>query len=130
MQGNNTALRKNAQELRSQKRATKQEKHLWYDFLKDHSPQFHRQVPIGSYIVDFYCPEVKLVIELDGIQHYEADAMEYDAIRTDYLNSCGCHVVRYLNSDVDRRFRSVCDDIRKQIRWLNEKMPAEPIESK
>ncbi len=116
MQGNNPALKERAQELRKLRTATRQENRLWYDFLKNHTPQFHRQVPMGNYIVDFYCPAVKLVIELDGSQHYEPENMEYDQIRTEFLESLGCHVIRYPNSDIDRRFYSVCDHIRYQIR--------------
>ena len=58
-----------AQELR--KNATKEENHLWYDFLRTYPVQFLRQKPFGPYIVDFYCHKAKLAIELDGSQHYE-----------------------------------------------------------
>lgn len=121
MIGNNSALKQRAQSLRKAKNATPQEKQLWYHFLKDHPLQFHRQVTFGSYIVDFYCPALKLVIEIDGSQHYEPDAMKYDAIRTDYLNACGCTVVRYSNYDVDHHFSSVCEDILRQMKQLEDK---------
>ena len=75
--------RTRAQELR--KSATKEENHLWYDFLKDYPIQFNRQKPFGPYFTDFYCDKAKLVIELDGSQHYEGNAPEYDAVRTEYL---------------------------------------------
>ena len=94
---------------------TKEEKHLWYDFLKIYHKQygviFLRQKIFGSYIVDFYCPKAKLVIELDGSQHYEEEAIQYDAKRTGYLNDLGIEVLRYTNLDIHTRFRSVCDDI-------------------
>ena len=64
--------------------------------------KFHRQKPIGTYIVDFYAPDIPLVIEIDGENH--GDALEYDAKRTEYLNSLGIHVLRYTNSEVVGNF--------------------------
>ena len=78
-------LRKNARTLR--KEMTRQERHLWYDFLKNLPQTVHRQKMIGNFIVDFYNPSCKLVIELDGAQHTEPQAAEYDAHRTAYLQS-------------------------------------------
>lgn len=102
-----------ARELRNN--MTKEEKHLWYDYLKPYHKQnnivFLRQKTIGSYIVDFYCPQAKLVIESDGSQHYEEDAELYDRIRTDFLNSLEIEVLRYTNRDIHTRFNEVCDDI-------------------
>ena len=102
-------LRQNARELR--KSMTKEERHLWYDFLKNLPIQFKRQKPVGNYIVDFYCPSAKLVIELDGSQHYEDKGKNYDAERDSYLSSQGLLVLRYSNADVNRRFSFVCEDI-------------------
>ena len=106
-----------AKELR--KNMTKEEKHLWYDFLKPYRQTFGiaftRQKIIGNYIVDFYCPKAKLVIELDGSQHYEEDALFYDAQRTDYLNQHGIVVLRYTNREIHTRFKEVCDDIGFQV---------------
>ncbi len=127
MRENNTALRERAQQLRKLKNATPQEKKLWYQFLSGFKPRFHRQVTMGIYIVDFYCPEVGLVIEIDGSQHYEPDALEYDAVRTEFLTSCGCHVVRYSNYDVNCDFQSVCEDILKQIRLLRAQVEDSPL---
>ena len=90
---------------------TKEERHLWYDFLKAYPIQFKRQFPIGSYIVDFYCYKAKLVVELDGSQHYTPEEMEKDARRTRYLESLGLQVLRFSNLDVLRRFRVVCEAI-------------------
>lgn len=94
---------------------TKEEKHLWYDYLKPYRQTFGvaftKQKVIGNYIVDFYCPKAKLVIELDGSQHYEEYAMFYDAERTSYLNQHGILVLRYSNRDIRTRFKEVCDDI-------------------
>jgi len=84
---------------------------LWYQFLRRYPKQFRRQYIIGSYIVDFYCHKAKLVIELDGSQHYSAQEMQYDALRTCYLDSLGIKVLRFSNLDVQREFRSVCEMI-------------------
>ena len=94
---------------------TKQEKHLWYDFLKQHPLQFYRQRIIGNYIVDFYCPKANLVIELDGSQHYESDIVEYDKIRTEYLNALELCVLRFSNRDIDNNFNATCKIIEERI---------------
>ena len=98
---------------------TKEEKHLWYDYLKPYRQKlgvaFNRQRVIGGYIVDFYCPKAKLVLELDGSQHYEEDALLYDEKRTAYLNQHGIIVLRYSNRDIHTRFKEVCDDIDCQV---------------
>jgi len=98
-----------SQELR--KNMTKEERHLWYDFLKTYPVQFKRQHPIGIYIVDFYCWKAKLIIELDGSQHCAPDAVEYDRKRTHYLEEQGYCVLRYSNYDVQQNFRGVCENI-------------------
>ena len=102
-------LRKRSQELRRQ--MTKEERHLWYDFLKTYPVQFKRQYSIGAYIVDFYCFHARLIIELDGSQHYEPEAVEYDRARTRYLQKQGFLVLRFSNSDVMTQFRAVCETI-------------------
>ena len=94
-----------AKELR--KAMTKQERHLWYDFLKDYSPRFQRQKTIGSYIVDFYCHEAALVMELDGSQHDEARAKAYDDEQTQFLEAAGLSVLRFPNAMIDRGFTGV-----------------------
>jgi very-short-patch-repair endonuclease len=100
-----------ARELRSN--ATPHEKKLWYDFLSKYPVRFLRQKPIGRYIADFYCHKYKLVIELDGKQHSQADNAEYDAIRTDYLNSADIKVIRFTNEDIEKRFDYVCQTIKE-----------------
>lgn len=100
---------RNSQKLR--KNMTKEERHLWYDFLKAYPVQFKRQYPIGEYIVDFYCFRAKLVVELDGSQHCEPEAIEYDCKRTRFLESQGLYVLRISNLDVMREFRGVCEAI-------------------
>ena len=107
------SLRAHAQKLRRE--MTPQERHLWYDFLKNLPQTVHRQKMIGNFIVDFYSPSCKLVIELDGAQHTEPQAAEYDAHRTAYLQSIGCRVLRYGNNAVDANFAGVCEDILQKI---------------
>ena len=94
---------------------TKEERHLWYDFLKSLPITFNRQKVIGNYIVDFHCSSVKLVIELDGSQHYEEKGIFSDKVRDEFLNNLGLTVLRYSNLDVNRNFRSVCEDILNYI---------------
>ena len=94
---------------------TKEEKHLWYDFLKKLPQTIHRQKVIGKYIVDFYCAEAKLVIELDGSQHSTKSGAEDDFLRDEYLNDLGITVLRYSNIDVFENFEGVCSDISRKI---------------
>ena len=93
------------------KNMTKEERHLWYDFLRYCNPRFRRQEIIGGYIADFYCHKAKLVIELDGSQHMDPRGLEYDAARTAYFQSIGIDVIRYYNNDIQTNFRGVCDHI-------------------
>ena len=102
-------LRKRSQELRKQ--MTKEERHLWYDFLKTYPIQFKRQYSVGPYFADFYCYAAKLIIELDGSQHYEPKAMEYDKKRTAFLQNQGYLVLRFSNLDITSQFRAVCEAI-------------------
>ena len=98
-----------AKELR--KSMTKEERHLWYDFLRHCTPRFRRQEIIGSYIADFYCHKAKLVVELDGSQHMDPEGIAYDDRRTAYFHSLGIEVVRYYNTDVSNNFGGVCQNI-------------------
>ena len=93
------------------KNMTRHERHLWYDFLKPLPIMVHRQKIIGPYIVDFYVAEKKLVIELDGSQHYDIRGKQADEIRDQFLRELGLTVLRYANSDLDKNFRGVCQDI-------------------
>ena len=106
---NNQKILRLSQTLR--KTMTKEERHLWYDFLKTYPVQFKRQYPIGGYIVDFYCYQAKLIIELDGSQHYDPENIEYDKKRTDYITAQGYSVIRFTNRDITERFRPVCEAI-------------------
>ena len=105
----NPKLTHNAKILRKQ--MTKEERHLWYDYLKSLPMTVHRQKVIGSYIVDFYIASLKIVIELDGSQHYQKEGVEKDAERDAYLLSQGMTILRYSNGDVNRNFHGVCQDI-------------------
>ena len=107
---NNSKLTGNARSLR--KNMTKEERHLWYDFLKTLPVTVNRQKVIGNYIVDFYIASSKIVVELDGSQHYENDN---DTKRDAFLNDLGIKVLRYSNLDVNQRFESVCEDILNNI---------------
>ncbi len=103
-----------ARELR--KNMTPWERKLWYEFLSTYPVRFRRQAPIGNYIVDFYCAKAKLVIELDGGQHYSKEGREGDAQRDRYLQDLGLTVLRYSNLDVDRNFEGVCQDIDRSVK--------------
>ncbi len=99
---NNPKLTKNAKTLR--KNMTKEERHLWYDFLKNLPVTVNRQKVISNYIVDFYIASSKIIIELDGSQHYEDAGIKGDIKRDEYLKSLGIKVLRYSNLDINKRF--------------------------
>ncbi|MDO4494127.1 MAG: endonuclease domain-containing protein [Clostridia bacterium] len=102
----NPALVKNAKAMR--KDPTSEERRLWYDFLRTHTPKFTRQKVLGRYIADFYCAEAKLVVELDGSQHFGEEALRYDEERTAFLSKYGIRVLRIPNNEVRRDFNAVC----------------------
>ena len=91
----NAGLVSNAKDLR--RNMTKEERHLWYDFLRAHPARFTRQKVLGRYVADFYSAAAKLVIELDGSQHFEEEGAEKDAERTLYLERYGLKVLRIPN---------------------------------
>ena len=90
---------------------TKEERKLWYEFLRLLPFKVHRQYVIENYIVDFYCASARIVIELDGSQHYEDTAIEADRERDNFLQEQGLTVLRYTNKQVNQEFDSVCKDI-------------------
>ena len=98
------------------KNATEMENKLWYDFLRTYPVRFQRQKVIDGYIADFYCFKARLVIELDGEQHYTAAGMEYDEIRTDILNAYSLEVIRFSNREVKQQFVSVCQAIDRKVK--------------
>ena len=103
-----------AKQLR--KEMTKEERHLWYDFLRTYPIRFSRQKVLGKYIVDFYCAEAQLVIELDGSQHFENENIIKDSERTEFLKSYGLRVIRIPNNEVNRNFRGICEYIDTTVR--------------
>ena len=110
----NKSLVSNARNLR--KNMTKEERHLWYDFLRSYPIKFLRQKILGKYIEDFYCAEAKLIVELDCSQHYETREMEYDTERTVYLEQYGIQVLRIPNNEVNQNFSGVCEYIDLAVR--------------
>jgi len=102
-----------AKELR--RYATRQENHLWYGFLSKYHIRFQRQKVIGNYIADFYCHQAKLVIEVDGSQHYVDEGLDYDMERTAALNDFGLQVMRFSNSEIDKNFNEVCKSIDESV---------------
>ena len=111
----NTALTENAKAHR--KNMTKEERHLWYDFLRTYPVRFLRQKVIDRYIADFYCHAARLVIELDGSQHYEEQGLLRDKIRTERIESRWLTVLRIPNNEINRNFRGVCEYIDN---WVKE----------
>ena len=93
------------------KNMTKEERHLWYDCLRLSRVRFYRQKVFGKYILDFYCPKARLVVEVDGGQHNEPKMRAYDAERTAFLESYGLKVLRFSNMEVNRHFSEVCECI-------------------
>ena len=109
----NKSLVSNARSLR--KNMTKEERHLWYDFLCSYPMRFSRQKVLGKYIADFYCAQAKLVIELDGSGHYTPESKLYDIERTNFLEGYGIQVIRILNIEVNSNFYGVCEYIDKIV---------------
>ena len=94
---------------------TPQERKLWYLFLRKYPVKFYKQRIVGPFIVDFYCASARLVIEIDGSQHYDTPGMEYDSERTEYLQQQGLKVLRFSNADINSRFTNVCDSIHQEL---------------
>ena len=99
----------NARRLRRE--MTPHERKLWYLFLREYPVKVYKQRIIGRFVVDFYCASAKLVIELDGSQHYEAQGIAYDLERSAFLEAHGLKVLRFTNREVDRDFCGVCEKI-------------------
>ena len=93
---------------RLRRNMTRQEKHIWYDYLRKLPFTINRQMIIGSYIVDFYCAKAGIVIEIDGVQHYWKKQYLYDKKRTEKLESYGLQVIRFTNKEIDTKFESIC----------------------
>jgi len=106
-----------AQDMRRE--GTRWENKLWRDCLKGRNPQFYRQRSIDHYIVDFYCPAAKLVIEVDGEYHATAEQSEYDRERTAVLSGYDLTILRFSNSDIDERFDEVKQVIYDKLKGLD-----------
>ena len=106
-----------AKQLR--KEMTREDRHLWYDFLRYYPVRFQRQKAIGNYIADFYCAKARLVIELDGGGHYTPEQTEKDKLRTKDIESMNLTVVRICNLDIDRNFSGVCEYIDLTVKRLS-----------
>ena len=105
-----------AKQLR--KNATPWENKLWYEYLRGLKKQgfkFVRQKPIGPYIADFYCHQLRLIIELDGSGHYTLEQQAYDRERTIYFNNLGYKEIRFLNTDINTKFKEVCTLIQDNV---------------
>ena len=115
----NVELTYNAKNLR--KSPTKEERRLWYGFLRTYPIRFLRQKVIDNYIVDFYCHKARLIIELDGSQHYMESGLLYDKIRTEKLKTRNLFVIRIPNNQINYNFNGVCEYIdlvvKKQLEY-------------
>src|SRR5262245_3529483 len=97
----NRIMRERRRELR--KNSTETEKSLWFELRnKKLGIKFKRQHSIGGYITDFYCPNYKLIIELDGEIHNSKEAKKYDEIRDNYFKELGIRVLRFSNEEVEQ----------------------------
>ena len=109
--GNNIPLAKGLR-----RNATKQENHLWYDFLSTYTIRFQRQKAIDNFIADFYCHQAKLIIEIDGSQHYTSEGKAKDDFRTEILEGYDLKIIRFTNHQIDTNFRDVCEYIDKIVK--------------
>jgi len=109
--GNNIVLAKNLR-----KNATPQENRLWYDFLSKYEVRFQRQKAIDDFIVDFYCYKAKLVIEIDGSQHFTEAGKLKDEFRTEKLAGYDLKVIRFTNRQINTKFQSVCKYIDEVVK--------------
>lgn len=94
---------------------TKQEKQLWYGFLRMHQRKFYKQKIIGNFIADFYCHVARLVVEVDGSQHYTEKGLADDYERTKILNYMNIKVIRFTNREVNENFVAVCQMIDREM---------------
>jgi len=112
--GYNSQMKETARKLR--KNMTGQEKRLWYDFLRDYPIKWYRQRSIDRFIVDFFSFRAKLIIEIDGSQHYTEDGLAYDKIRTDILEKYDLEVIRFSNIEIERHFAGVCQAVDQKVK--------------
>ena len=98
------------------KNMTHWERKLWYEFLREYPVRFQRQKAIGNYIVDFYCAQAGLVIELDGGGHYTEEKIKEDEIRTKNLEKMNLKILRICNLEIDKNFHNICDYIDERVK--------------
>ena len=98
------------------KNMTPQERHLWYDFLKNYPVRFQRQKAIGNFIADFYCHKANLIVEVDGSQHFTKKGCAYDLQRTEQLEEYAVAVIRFSDYDVNTNFYGVCSEIDRVVK--------------
>jgi very-short-patch-repair endonuclease len=121
---NKTDYKQRRQTLR--RNATEPEKRLWQRLRgNEMGVKFRRQHGIGHYIVDFYCPALKLVIEVDGDSHFSQSAQDYDSVRDNFMLSLGIMTIRVRNDDVMKNIDGVCQHIKHQLNMRMEVHPPE-----
>ena len=108
---------------------TRQKKHLWFDYLRYYPIKIYKQRIIDNFIADFYCHKARLVIEIDGSQHYTKQGKFHDAERSKILEKYGLYVLRFSNSSVDQNFKGVCYMIDKTIKKRICNLPSHPPSS-
>ncbi len=103
-----------ARELR--RKLTPQERKLWYELLRSYPVKFYKQRIIESFVVDFYCADARLVIELDGSQHYTEQGKAYDEERSKVLELYDLKVIRFTNLEIDQQFETVCEAVDREVK--------------
>jgi very-short-patch-repair endonuclease len=123
----NKNLKERAQQLRDN--MTDAERQPWAKIRMNqlNGYRFYRQKPVGDYIVDFFCPKAKLIIEVDGSQHFDNETIEYDRLRGDYISSLGLKVLRFTNAEVLEHVEGVVERIEEEV---GSKIPLNPPFSK
>ncbi|MEG1879113.1 MAG: endonuclease domain-containing protein [Pseudoflavonifractor sp.] len=106
---------------------TRQERRLWYDFLRTHPMKWYKQRPYCGYVLDFFCQQIMLAVELDGGQHYEEAGKSYDEERAENLKKNGVTVLRFSNLDIEKNFSGVCQSINIEINCHQNKQPMEKL---
>ena|SRR5436309_3118560 len=112
---NKTVLRDRRKELR--RNATECEKILWARLKRRQmlGVKFRRQYSVDAYVIDFYCPKLKLAVEVDGPSHGSKDAEEYDMVRQEIIERCGITFLRFNNADVLNNLGDVLNTVRAII---------------
>jgi len=108
------------------KNMTRQERRLWYEFLNKYKPRFQRQKAIDNFIADFYCHEARLIIEIDGSQHFTDGGMAYDSMRSNILTGYDLAIMRFTNRDIDNNFEGVCAMIDFEVKSKGKAQTSSP----